>query len=142
MVWKILAYMIYFSPYVFCICLLAEYVFTLVNIKREKKLEEERRKSMNRAIYTLALELRRLNNRLECKACPGKEENTEAEWKKWGTDPGKGKVPHFIFHKPMQFIEMRMKKSGEKSIAGERENTDKYRDKSRYNKRRNKRKNE
>lgn len=24
------------------------------------------------------------------------------------------KVPHFIFHKPMQFIEMRMKKSGEK----------------------------
>ena len=84
MVGKILAYMIYFSPYVFCICLLAEYVLTLVNIKREnikreKKLEEERRKSMNRAIYTLALELRRLNNRLECKACPGKGENTEAE---------------------------------------------------------------
>ena len=69
MVGKILAYMIYFSPYVFCICLLAEYVLTLVNIKREKKLEEERRKSMNRAIY----------NRLECKACPGKGENTEAE---------------------------------------------------------------
>ena len=42
MVGKILAYMIYFSPYVFCICLLAEYVLTLVNIKREKKLEEER----------------------------------------------------------------------------------------------------
>ncbi len=77
MVARILAYMIYFSPYVFCICLLAEYVLTLVNIKREKKLEEERRKAMNRAIYTLALELRRLNNRLECKACPGKEENTE-----------------------------------------------------------------
>lgn len=75
MVGKILAYMIYFSPYVFCICLLAEYVLTLVNIKKEKKLEEER--EMNRAIYTLALELRRLNNRLECKACPGKEENTE-----------------------------------------------------------------
>ena len=79
MVGKILAYMIYFSPYVFCICLLAGYVLTPVNIKREKKLEEERRKSMNRAIYTLALELRRLNNRLECKACPGKGENTEAE---------------------------------------------------------------
>lgn len=77
MVGKILVYMIYFSPYVFCICLLVEYVITLVNIKREKKLEEERRKAMNRAIYTLALELRRLNNRLECKACPGKEENTE-----------------------------------------------------------------
>ena len=62
-----------------CSVSVAEYVLTLVNIKREKKLEEERRKSMNRAIYTLALELRRLNNRLECKACPGKEENTEAE---------------------------------------------------------------
>lgn len=69
--------MIYFSPYVFYICLLAEYVLTLVNIKREKKPEEERRKSMNRAIYTLALELRRLNNRLECKACPGKEEEKQ-----------------------------------------------------------------
>lgn len=79
MVARILAYMIYFSPYVFCICLLVEYILTLVNIKREKKLEEERRKAMNRAIYTLALELRRLNNRLECKACPGKEENTEEE---------------------------------------------------------------
>lgn len=64
MVGKILAYMIYFSPYVFCICLLAEYVITLVNIKREKKLEEERRKEMNRAIYILSLEIRRLNNRL------------------------------------------------------------------------------
>lgn len=79
MVARILAYMIYFSTYVFCICLLAEYILTLVNIKREKKLEEERRKAMNRAIYTLALELRRLNNRLECKACPGKEENTEGK---------------------------------------------------------------
>ena len=79
MVGKILTYMIYFSPYVFCICLLAEYVLTLVNIKKEKKLEEERRKEMNRAIYILSLELRRLNNRLECKACPGKGENTEAE---------------------------------------------------------------
>lgn len=77
MVGKILAYMIYFSPYVFCICLLAEYVLTLVNIKKEKKLEEERRKEMNRAIYILSLEIRRLNNRLECKACSGKEENTE-----------------------------------------------------------------
>ena len=76
MVGKILAYMIYFSPYVFCICLLAEYVITLVNIKREKKLEEERRKEMNRAIYILSLEIRRLNNRLECKVCTGKEENT------------------------------------------------------------------
>ena len=43
----------------------------------KEELEEERRKSMNRAIYILALEIRRLNNRLECKACPGKEENTE-----------------------------------------------------------------
>lgn len=55
MVGKILAYMIYFSPYVFCICLLAGYVLTLVNIKKEKKLEEERRKEMNRAIYILSL---------------------------------------------------------------------------------------
>ena len=47
MVARILAYMIYFSPYVFCICLLAEYVLTLVNIKREKKLEEERRQRQN-----------------------------------------------------------------------------------------------
>lgn len=77
MVGKILAYMIYFSPYVFCICLLAEYVIILVNIKKEKKLEEERRKEMNRAIYILSLELRRLNNRLECKACPGKEEEKQ-----------------------------------------------------------------
>ena len=77
MVEKILAYMIYFSPYVFCICLLAEYVITLVNIKREKKLEEERRKEMNRAIYILSLEIRRLNNRLECKACPEKEEKQD-----------------------------------------------------------------
>ena len=59
MIGKILAYMIYFSPYVFCICLLAEYVLTLVNIKKEKKLEEERRKEMNRAIYILSLEIRR-----------------------------------------------------------------------------------
>ena len=42
MVGKILAYMIYFSPYVFCICLLAEYVITLVNIKREKKSGERK----------------------------------------------------------------------------------------------------
>ncbi len=77
MVGKILAYMIYFSPYVFCIYLLAEYVITLVNIKREKKLEEERRKEMNRAIYILSLEIRRLNTRLECKAGPGKEEKQD-----------------------------------------------------------------
>lgn len=37
MVGKILAYMIYFSPYVFCICLLAEYVLTLVNIKKREE---------------------------------------------------------------------------------------------------------
>ena len=77
MIARILAYIVYFSPYVFCISLITEYILTLVNIKREKKLEEERRKSMNRAIYTLALELRRLNNRLECKACPGKEEEKQ-----------------------------------------------------------------
>lgn len=79
MVVKVLAYIMYFSPYVFCIGMILYYVITFLNIKKERKCEEERRKEMNRAIYVLALELRRLNNRLECKSCPGKEENTEEQ---------------------------------------------------------------
>lgn len=87
--------MIYFSPYVFCICLLAEYVLTLVNIKKEKKLEEERRKEMNRAIYILALELRRLNNRLECKACPGKRREYRGRMKEMRYRSGERKSTSF-----------------------------------------------
>lgn len=73
MVARVLAFLMYVSPYVFCIWFLLESVKTLLRIQKERKLEEERRKEMNRAIYTLALELRRLNNRVECTACPGKE---------------------------------------------------------------------
>ena len=90
MVVKILAYIIYFSPYVFCIGMILYYVITFLNIKKERKCEEERRKEMNREIYVLALELRRLNNRLEVYAIRGNEYE-EVRGKR--AMPGKEKIP-------------------------------------------------
>lgn len=59
-----------FAPYVFMLWLVCEMIR---DIWRKEKLEKEEkaRKERNRAVYVLALELKRLNDRLECTACPG-----------------------------------------------------------------------
>ena len=66
----ILACIIAFNPYVFCVFLVVYYILTLVITKREKKRTEEWREVVKRAMY--AQELMRAE-------CPGKEENTEEE---------------------------------------------------------------
>lgn len=60
-----------FAPYVFMLWFVCDMIR---DIRRKEKLEKEEEKACkerNRAIYVLALELKRLNDRLECTACPG-----------------------------------------------------------------------
>ena len=83
MVSTVLAYMFYLSPYVFCIWFLLENITIFLRTRQERKMNENRRTGIENALFILsmetkklAVELKRLNNRVECKACPGKE-NTE-----------------------------------------------------------------
>lgn len=65
------------SPYVLMIWMICEAVIYMNRKDKLQEEEEKARRERNRAIYVLALEIRRLNNRIECKACAGEEGEEE-----------------------------------------------------------------
>ena len=60
-----------FAPYVLMFWFVCEMIRDIWRKEKLEKEEEKARKERNRAVYVLALELKRLNDRLECTACPG-----------------------------------------------------------------------
>lgn len=63
-----------FSPYVFMLLFVCDVIRDIRRKEKLEKEEEKARKERNHAVYMLALELERLNDRLECTACPGDKE--------------------------------------------------------------------
>lgn len=65
------AFIFGFSPYTLMIWFICELIRDVRRKEKLEKEEEKARKERNRAVYILALELERLNDRIECTACPG-----------------------------------------------------------------------
>lgn len=68
------AFLFGFAPYTLMIWFICELIRDVRRKEKLEKEEEKARKERNRAVYVLALELERLNDRLECTACPGDKE--------------------------------------------------------------------
>lgn len=71
MIKTVVVFLFGFSPYVFMIWFVCEMIRDILRKEKLEKREEKARIERNRAVYVLALELKRLNDRLECTACPG-----------------------------------------------------------------------
>ena len=73
----VIVFLFGFAPYVFMLWFVCDVIRDIRRKEKLEKEEEKARRERNRAVYVLALELKRLNDRLECKACPGKEEKQD-----------------------------------------------------------------
>lgn len=71
----VIAFLVVYSPAVLTIYFLCSIMWQIRAMRREDEENRARRAELSKVMYILALELRRINNRVEKEASAGEEEN-------------------------------------------------------------------